>query len=82
MGLCQSEVLPVTNLFLSLPASGDVLVHLLLEKTCPELKYLIPKGSSNAYVVLEIGPTQSLSENVCVLLGRRYILYTDFLCPG
>ena len=34
---------------LSLPASGDVLVHLLLETTCPVLNYLIPKDSSNAY---------------------------------
>ena len=32
-------------------------------------------------VVLEIDLTQSLSENICVLLGRSYILYTDFLCP-
>ena len=44
-----SETLPVTSLILSLPSSGDVLVHLLLEIICPALKYLIPKYSSNAY---------------------------------
>ena len=43
------ETLPVTSLVLSLPASGDVLVHLLLEITCPVQKYLIPKDSSNPY---------------------------------
>ena len=43
------ETLPFTSLVLSLPASGDVLVHLLLETTCPVLKYLIPKDSSNTY---------------------------------
>ena len=36
-----SETLPVTSLALSLPASGDVLVHFLLETTYPVLKYLI-----------------------------------------
>ena len=35
-----SETLPDTSLVLSLPPSGDVLVHLLLETTCPVLKYL------------------------------------------
>ena len=44
-----SETLPVTSLVLSLPASGDVLVHFYVEITCPVLKYLILKGSSNAY---------------------------------
>ena len=43
-----SEKLPVTNLVLNLPASGDVLVRLLLETTCPVLEYFIPKDSSNA----------------------------------
>ena len=41
--------MPVISLVLSLPASGDVLIHLLLETTCSVLKYLIPKDSSNAY---------------------------------
>ena len=76
-----SETLPVTSLVLSLPASGGMLVDLLLETTCPVLKYLIPKDSRNAYGGTRIGPTQSLSGNVGGLLGRRYILYADFMCP-
>ena len=44
-----SEILPVTSLVLSLPASGDVLLSLLLETTYPMLQYLIPNDSSNAY---------------------------------
>ena len=44
-----SEALPAPSLVLSLPPSGDVLVYLVLESTCPVLKYLIPKDSSNAY---------------------------------
>ena len=44
-----SETLPVTSLVLSLPASGDMLLYLLLETTYPVLQYLIPKDSPNAY---------------------------------
>ena len=76
-----SEALPVAGSVLNLPDSGDVLVHLLLEATCPVLKYLLPKDVSLTTVLLEVGPTQSLSENVSVLLGRYYILYIDFPCP-
>ena len=49
MGLCQGQCLSLAYLVPSLPASGNVLVHLLLETTYPVLKYLIPKDSSNAY---------------------------------
>ena len=51
-----SEILSVTSLVLSLPALGDVLAHLLLETSCPVLKYLIPKKSSNAYGGIENWP--------------------------
>ena len=37
----MSEVLPVTSLVLSLPASGDVLVYFMVETTCPLLKLLL-----------------------------------------
>ena len=44
-----SEILPVTSLVLSIPASGGVLVHLLVETTYLVLKTLIPNDLSNAF---------------------------------
>ena len=80
--LCQRYCLSPTYSQAYLPrVTGDVLVHLLLKTTCPMLKYLVPKASSNTYGGTGNWPSQSLDENVCVLLDRRYILYADFPCP-
>ena len=69
-----SETLSVTSFVLSLHASGDVLVHLLLETTCSVLMYLTPKYSSNAYDGTENWPnSESQSE---YLRAARPTLHT------